>query len=647
MLVKKKIIGGSLLVFSVLLGGCGGASDTSDSSSIVNESLHPKFSRLAVVSSALYEPSGEITERKPAFTWKGIDGAIEYRLGIEDAETETRWTEYTLSFAQANCATSHSCSSILEDLVLNIGDEKVWWVQARTSSGWQDWSEAHVFKVINMTPSVLPQPITPSGVITTETPTFKFTPGNGPTDYEIGMEGSDSDWETLVVSASQANCSATECSFKPNGLSFSTGDKKTWWVRDFHSGSGWDNWSSGLAFQIDTNTAYVPFKTQSNVSNIVEVNGKWYGILNDKVLLQDDGTDNISTLYTAPIKFEGGLSTSIPGKIFFKVIVSRGSTAHDNSHGSGASNAIISIKLANNEIKTELQNTNVTIMKQMTNYLIVSSYHRYSGRAPSKSSFYKIDKNSMLIAIGNTVHGRRTTFSIVSTDTANNRVIVSQRMGSSVKKSVVTDQVGVGLEDLTPFSDMPNVHDIVLGQNGLWYAIDASNTKLYSSDGLSASNKVYEADADFRIITKSEKNLFNKIASKKLFFAVEKVVNNRLKDASFIFFNTRTGQAEVLKTYYSTILTIAKDMNGYAYLTTQKIQFSPTFKRGTLKHVKVDNEGNIIDLGLSIQTNGDQLDFDYADTTLNEVHFNQLTNNQSVMTRKKITSKINTGLEGL
>lgn len=220
-----------LLTSTTLLASCsGGASSSTNISAEIQETSHPIFARSLVKTSVTYELNGEIKDKSPTFSWKATEGATYYLLGHEDTESESRWTEYKLSAADANCAIGTICTYKPQNLQLAVGDEKVCWVKAEISTGWKNWSDGHVFKIIkDNTSSTIATPITPAAVLTTATPTFKWTPGNGASEYQRGMENFDStDWKEYTISASQANCSSTERSFKPNNLTLSNGDQKTW-----------------------------------------------------------------------------------------------------------------------------------------------------------------------------------------------------------------------------------------------------------------------------------------------------------------------------------------------------------------------------------------------------------------------------------
>lgn len=628
----------ALLATTTLLSACGGKS-TSDQNAGIDETTHPVYSKALVRMSTNHQPSGEIKEKNPTFTWTATGKATTYLLGHEDTDSATRWTTYTVSVDDANCVIGTICSYKPQDLQLEVGDEKAWWVKPKTSSGWGDWSSTYVFKIIGSKPPQSVDAITPKGVINEASPTFKWTPGNGVTKYQIGMERPDaSDWETHLVSASQANCSSTECSITPSGLNLTNGDQKTWWVRAFNN--TWGSWSTGSEFVVDINTSYIPFKSLTNVLNITEVNGKWYGMTGKKIL-QDDGSDNVTTLHTA-IKFKSGFIKSIPGKLYFVQNTNKGSTAHDITHGRGRKDSLMSLTIANNVVTDEMSTTSVSIGNPMKDYLIVKSYHKPSGRQPGTTTYYKLDKNSKQFNIGQSgSFGRR--FSL-SNSAINNVLIARQQVGARVKRSKVTDKINIGLEELAPFADMPNVKDIVLASNGAWYAIDSTNKKIVTSHGYGSSSSVYEAPTDFSIATFSEKNLVTGISRNNLLFIIQKTFKpssgaTKIRNASFLFYNTSSKTVKIVASYKDTLLKIRKPMKGYAYVSSQYLVYSsnPRAPRYPRKHLKIDYQGNLIALG-----DTKSLSYKSADETKNEVYFNVYTG-----ANKKITDKLKVGLEDL
>ena len=255
LVIKKNNIFTSVFFAFIIIyiSACGGNSSNT-SKNIDIETKHPKFVWAKVAVSNNYAPSGEITNLSPAFIWPAVVGATEYQFGHEDTNTPTRWHDYTLTSMRAACS-SAECSYTPSDISFVVGDKKTWWVRANVAGQWKEWSSSHVFEVVNGNPPTGNiAPIAPSGVITTTSPAFLWTPGNGATAYQLGYENdAGNTWNEYQVSADQANCSSSQCSFTPVNSMLTDGAKETWWVRA-RINNQWGMWSDGLHFRVDIGT---------------------------------------------------------------------------------------------------------------------------------------------------------------------------------------------------------------------------------------------------------------------------------------------------------------------------------------------------------------------------------------------------------
>lgn len=247
------------LIIALSLTACAG--DKKPNNSIVSSTNHPTFLRERIATSTHYKPTGLISNTNPTFTWPKTRGATEYLLGHEDADTSTRWYEYTLTATAAHCdqeADTH-CSYTPNDVTFEQNDEKAWWVKPFIPGTVTQWSDTHVFKYANtVTPQTTAQPISPAPeTATTElTPTFTWSMrDNSATQYQIGYEDdAGTEWASFSFSSNQIQCNTNhQCSYTPTPSQalFNNGDIKTWWIRDF-TNNAWSDWSEGATFNIDT-----------------------------------------------------------------------------------------------------------------------------------------------------------------------------------------------------------------------------------------------------------------------------------------------------------------------------------------------------------------------------------------------------------
>ncbi len=231
------------------LTACGGG----EKKTVSTDNDHPDFSWARVKVSNAYQPSGNIKNTTPTFKWKSVSKATNYQFGHEDVNSGMRWRDYNISANQAGCKTGLSCSYKPTDNTFAIGDKKAWWVRAKVGNKWKSWSGAYVFNVVgDNNPSTRAKQISPIGKINTLKPTFKWTPGNGATNYQLGYQNkSGSGWYQYSLTARQANCQATQCSYKPSYNSpaarIIAGVTKTWWIRAKINGT-WTGWSNAADF---------------------------------------------------------------------------------------------------------------------------------------------------------------------------------------------------------------------------------------------------------------------------------------------------------------------------------------------------------------------------------------------------------------
>ncbi len=313
------------VTLSLGLSACGGSGDNNEG---VNDS-HPNFIWAKVGTSNNYKPSGNITETLPTFEWALVANATTYQLGHEDVNASTRWHDYLLESSQFNCS-SNTCSFKPSDITFAIGDQKAWWVRAKVSGVWRSWSSPHVFKVVDITPppSSDVETISPKGLINAQSPVFKWTPGNGATDYQFGFENQNgSVWQQRQLTANQANCQSSACSFSSNNINFQKGDKKTWWVRAKINNT-WGMWSNGsnftinnvitppadTAFKIKVDTRKTNLVVTTNNKFLIGTKGTGY---NYRVDCNNDGTAEATAVtgnYTCTYPVEGEYTISITGR---------------------------------------------------------------------------------------------------------------------------------------------------------------------------------------------------------------------------------------------------------------------------------------------------------------------------------------------
>ncbi len=243
----------ALSAFVLALTACGGKTITS------NDTEHPDFIWAAVATSQQYAPTGNVSEAMPTFTWVAKDSATEYNFG-HSSISGADWIEYTVSSDEA-CDTG-SCSYTPDDVELNVGDQRAWWVRSNVNGAWQAWSETYVFSVTdssggngngNVSYNV-PSEVQPINGASTkdDSPYFVINPVENAKKIQIGLEKhAGANWYEFSFNA-KGNCPpATECpktTFRPY-KNFDSGDY-TWYVRALLNDGSWTEWSQGAEFSI-------------------------------------------------------------------------------------------------------------------------------------------------------------------------------------------------------------------------------------------------------------------------------------------------------------------------------------------------------------------------------------------------------------
>jgi len=134
----------------------------------------------------LVSPKDTIGSKNPVFTWMPLNGAIMYRLTIAKAGSpnapifdETYLAEDVLSNIDQTCSVGPVLSQNLEEAVYYR-----WWIQAINCMGEGPRSYFKDFKYKTVIPGK-PNPISPSGLISTNSPTFTWTTASAATGYHL------------------------------------------------------------------------------------------------------------------------------------------------------------------------------------------------------------------------------------------------------------------------------------------------------------------------------------------------------------------------------------------------------------------------------------------------------------------------------
>jgi hypothetical protein len=134
----------------------------------------------------LVSPKDTIGSKNPIFVWLPVSGAIKYQLKVAKASnpnvaifSESYNLEEVYSDMDRTCSVGPVLTDDLEPSVYYR-----WWIQATNCKGDGPWSYFNNFKYVPVTPG-RSTPISPSCLISTNSPTFIWTAASAATKYHI------------------------------------------------------------------------------------------------------------------------------------------------------------------------------------------------------------------------------------------------------------------------------------------------------------------------------------------------------------------------------------------------------------------------------------------------------------------------------
>jgi hypothetical protein len=253
----------------------------------------------------LVSPSGSISTNTPTYTWNAVASSTWYYLWVNDSITSAKiGTWYTA--AQAGCPSGTGTCSVTPTTALATGSA-TWWIQTWNSFGYGPWSSGMPFNVsIGGSPSPAATLISPSGTISTNTPTYTWNAVSNSTWYYLWVNDSatSAKIQTWYTSA-QAGCpfGIGTCSVTPT-TTLATGSA-TWWILTWNE-VGYGPWSSGTPFNISTGGGAPPAATLISPSGTISTNTPtytWNAVSNSTwyyLWVNDSATAaKIQTWYTA------------------------------------------------------------------------------------------------------------------------------------------------------------------------------------------------------------------------------------------------------------------------------------------------------------------------------------------------------------
>jgi hypothetical protein len=180
---------------------------------------------LAVAALAIPEPfqpnGGSVATSRPLFIWGQVATANQYEIEVAGIAPQTA------SFSPAACPPGGQCTGVLPiDLVAGA---YTWRVRARNAGGPGAWSAPIAFTITAPPPT--PTGLTPTGSISTLTPTFSWQASLTTTLYEVTVYGPSSVVFSRTYSPAQVGCGSNTgtCSIPPP-FTFASGTSYYWFV---------------------------------------------------------------------------------------------------------------------------------------------------------------------------------------------------------------------------------------------------------------------------------------------------------------------------------------------------------------------------------------------------------------------------------
>jgi len=134
----------------------------------------------------LVSPKDTIGSLKPTFVWMPVTGCTQYRLKVAEANHQNEPIFEALYDVEDVFSETEKLCSIAPDLGqdLNPGTYYRWWIQTVNCKGDGPWSNYKSFRYLDRPPG-RSTPISPQGLISTDSPIFTWTAASLATEYHL------------------------------------------------------------------------------------------------------------------------------------------------------------------------------------------------------------------------------------------------------------------------------------------------------------------------------------------------------------------------------------------------------------------------------------------------------------------------------
>ncbi len=196
-------------------------------------------------------PTGAIATATPTYSWSAVAGASAYYLLVQNTAGVAVGISYAA--AAAGCGAGTGTCSVTPSTALSNNTTYVWFVNATNAGVTSPWSAGTTIRVSGVaTPPPAPNApvlVSPSGSISTTTPTYTWNAWSGATSYYLLVQNTAGVAVSQSVSAAAAGCAtAATCSFASSSP-LSSGAVYNWFV-NATAATATTPWSAPLAVTV-------------------------------------------------------------------------------------------------------------------------------------------------------------------------------------------------------------------------------------------------------------------------------------------------------------------------------------------------------------------------------------------------------------
>ena len=256
-----------------------------------------------------------ITTATPTYVWNAVAGGpTHYVLSVEPVADSGGTAAFQIWYTQAEVCSGASCSATPTNTLKAAG--YFWYVRATNAAGLGAWSEGRSFTVL---PPQAPGLVSPSGVLYTPTPTYRWNPVSGSVShYILSVEpapGTTDGTPYFTVWSTPAEaCAGSVCAVTPvaTGQALKPGNY-LWQVRALGS-TGFSPWSGSLSLSVQGPPPPNPL-SPSGPETTVTPRFTW-GAVGGEVMYYiisvDRGNEHVYNEWYDPSVCSGGLCSATP-----------------------------------------------------------------------------------------------------------------------------------------------------------------------------------------------------------------------------------------------------------------------------------------------------------------------------------------------